>query len=333
MGKGYLSVGRRVYRNDSVLLLVRQNTALSNDPEEIIRHKVQEKLIEARSIEWSGPPFNPKIVASLMGIKCEPSEELVYSEDAELHPMEGGRLVIKYNSVKPKTRQNFSIAHETVHAFFPDFKEMIQERRRDKIGKFDPQDEVEFLCDLGASEILLPFPEFQKSVSEYGIGIDAFEYLRGLYEASREATAIRMMRATLFPCAVVFFDYGLSPNEKDKIEQEKKQLSLFDSLSETSTTNLQKLRVQFCISSDSFSEYVPMHKSVDEESPIYTVSVTNEPFKGNTTLDFGSRRKEFYIEAIPAPSTITKTFCQEVARVIAFLFMQPPSNQKKEMTM
>ena len=58
-----------------------------------------------------------------MGICCEESEELTHSDDAELHPAENGRMVIRYNPAKPKTRRNFSIAHEIAHTFFPGYQD------------------------------------------------------------------------------------------------------------------------------------------------------------------------------------------------------------------
>ena len=154
MEQRYVKVGRGIYSDPSVVRLVRLHSKISQDPEEIIRYLIRNELTDARNYGWSGPPFDPKDFASTIGIPCEKSDKLFHSEDAELqpNPTKEGRSIIKYNPNKPKTRQNFSIAHEIAHTFFPDYQH--QYKARHKIGKFDPNYEVEFLCDLGASEIV-----------------------------------------------------------------------------------------------------------------------------------------------------------------------------------
>lgn len=158
MRREYVKVGKQIYSHTSVLRLIELHRHISQNPKEIIRRLVRSQLGDARNSGWRGPPFDPRFVASVMGIRYEESRELTFSEDAELHPTQDERLVIRYNPDRPKTRQNFSIAHEISHTLFPGFEDQFKARH--KIGRFDSSREVEFLCDLGASEIILPTPEF-----------------------------------------------------------------------------------------------------------------------------------------------------------------------------
>ena len=160
MKKKYVKVGKRVYSNHAVVNLVELHGEVSQDPEEIIRHLARNEIADARNYGLSGPPFDPRILASIMGIQPEESKQLIRSEDAELQPIgkDNRNLIIKYNPDKPKTRQNFSIAHEIAHTLFPEYRD--QYKAHHKIGKFNPDSEVEFLCDLGASEIIMPAPKF-----------------------------------------------------------------------------------------------------------------------------------------------------------------------------
>ena len=192
----------------------------------IIRCLVRNELAEAKNSGWTGPPFNPRILASIMGIECEESKELTYSEDAELQPTKAKTLIIRYNPDRPRTRQNFSIAHEISHTLFPEYRNQYKPHR--KISKFDPDNEVEFLCDLGASEIILPAPEFDSAVSRMGISLKSLEELSKLYEASKEASAIRMVATNHYPCAMMVLDYSHKPTELSQIEQAKHQPNLFD---------------------------------------------------------------------------------------------------------
>ena len=224
----HLRVGKKYYSHPSVIQLVDRHSRISQDPEEVIRSLVQDKLDVARQskyFQWNGPPFNPEVLASTLGIRCEESVKLTHSEDAELHPAENGRMVIRYNPDKPKTRQNFSIAHEIVHTFFPGYQDKYHTRHQS--GKFDPENEVEFLCDLGAGEIVLPTPEFDLDVKNMGVSLKSLRKLSKLYEVSLEATAIRMITRDFYPCALIVLDYSHKPIEKDEIEASRYQQSLF----------------------------------------------------------------------------------------------------------
>lgn len=118
MTKKYIRVGKQIYSHSSVISLVELHQEISQDPQEIIQNLVKKKLAYAKNKGWNGPPYDPQILASILGILCEKTDKLLRSDDAELHPTKDGRLVIKYNPEKPKTRQNFSIAHEITHTFF-----------------------------------------------------------------------------------------------------------------------------------------------------------------------------------------------------------------------
>ena len=299
MKEKYIKVGKRIYSDPSVVHLVKLHREVSQDPEKIIRHLARHEIANARNHGWSGPPFAPQILASIMGIPCEKSEKLFRSEDAELHPIGEGRSAIKYNPNRPKTRQNFSIAHEIAHTFFPEYEDQYKTRHR--IGQFNPANEVEFLCDLGASEIIMPTPEFDLDVKSMGISLKTLEKLSKLYEASSEATAIRMITTNLGYSALMVLDYSHKPSELRQIENARDQLNLFSDCPWVPPP--MKLRVQYSVPAKNFSVYIPKHKSIEEFSPLYEVSVTRKPFQGNTTLNFTNPSLDTYVEAIALNGT------------------------------
>ena len=312
----YTKVGNRTYYHKSVLKLIERHHEISKDPQEIIRYLTREKLADLKTLNSNAPPFDPKLLASLLSIPCEESVNLFRSDDAELHPAENGRgYVIRYNPNKPKKRQNFSIAHEIAHTFFPEFH--YQYKTRHKIGKFDLDNEVEFLCDLGASEIIMPTPDFDLDVESRGISIKSLQELSKRYEASLEATAIRMIGTDVLPCALTVLDYSHKPSEKDEIERSKYQQSLFDDF--PLEPPLMKLRVQYSVRTNHFSAYIPRDKSVEELSPLHKVSVTQEPFQGNILLNFTNPVLDTYVEAIALPK---RKNSGHDSRVLVFVFQQ-----------
>ena len=310
-----IKVGNKYYSHKSVIRLIDRHSEISQDPEEIIRSLVQDKLNVARQsrhFQWNGPPFNPEVLASILGIPCEESVELTHSEDAELHPAENGRVIIRYNPDKPKTRQKFSIAHEIVHTFFPGYQDECHARHQS--GEFDSENEVEFLCDLGASEIVMPTPEFDSDVKSMGVSLKSLQKLSKLYEVSLEATAIRMITTDFYPCALIVLDYSHKPAEKDEIETSKYQQSLFRENPWESPP--MRLRVQYFVRGMHFSTYIPKHKSIEETSPLYEVSVTGKPFQGDTVLSLTKTQLNTYVEAMALPKTHNTDFD---SRVIAIL--------------
>ncbi len=299
MKRKFVKVGRHIYSHSSVVSLIERHHGISQDPREIMQHLIRIRIDAARNLGWDGPPYDPRFLASTMGINSEKSKKLILSEDAELHPTPDGKLVIRYNPDKPRTRQNFSIAHEIGHTFFPEYEDQFKARH--ELGRFDPDSEVEYLCDLGASEIVLPAPEFDIDVRRWGISLASLKKLSTRYEASREASAIRMIGTDICPCALMMLDYKHKPVELCQIEAAKYQLRLIDDGSQVAPPT--KLRVQFCIPSSRFSAFIPKHKSIDESSPLYEVSVTQEEFQGDICLDLKNQNLKFYAEAMPFPGT------------------------------
>lgn len=315
MKQRYFKVGKRVYSNPAVVDLVELHGEVSQDPEEIIRHLARNEIADARNYGLSGPPFDPRILASVMGIQHEESKQLIRSEDAELQPIakNNRNLIIKYNPDKPKTRQNFSIAHEIAHTLFPEYRD--QYKAHHKIGKFNPDSEVEFLCDLGASEIIMPAPEFNRDVEKMGISLKSLERLSKRYNASLEATAIRMITTNFDSCALMVLGYSHKPSELRQIKNAKNQPNLFSDCPWLPPP--MKLRVQYFVPSKYFFSFVPKHKSIEESSPLHEVSVTREPFEGNIILDFKNLTLDTYVEAVALPGTHNADLG---SRVLVFLF-------------
>jgi hypothetical protein len=260
---GYLRFGRRIWRHPSVLALI-ADEGRQDDPVAIIRKRARALVAEAREFGWSGPPFDPHVLASFRGIRLSP-DRLAPGHDAFIIPRDGRKLEIVFDIARPATRQNFSICHEISHTLFPDGYEMIRNRyeRRDK---FDPDQEVEHLCDVGAAEILLPEGEFRADVDRYGFGLASVVPLRERYAASREAVIRRMIQLDGARSAAIFLEYRLKPSERGA----ERQLTLLGDDYKPQP----KLRIAYAVVSDAFGVFLPRHKSVPETSCVYRAVLT-----------------------------------------------------------
>src|SRR5258708_17669516 len=103
-------------------------------------------------------------------------------------------------------RQRFTIFHEFGHTLFPDYCEFVTHHQASENQLTTEEKEFEYLCDVAAAEMLLPFEEFSYDLSQQSAAcFDAIHYLRRRYVASIDATTYRLVDfETRVPCAAVF---------------------------------------------------------------------------------------------------------------------------------
>jgi hypothetical protein len=260
-----LRIGKRIWRHPSVLGLV-EDHGHRDDPVAIIRERARELVAQAKSLGWSGPPFDPRIMASLRDIDFR-SYPLPPKQDAFIMPKGDNRLEIVFDPTRPLSRQNFSISHEISHTLFPDGYQMIRYRERDR-DRFDPDRELEYLCDVGAAEILLPADDFRDDLAVFGSTLHAVAALRERYQASREAVVRRMVQVGREQAAAVFLEYRLKPSERATM----RQLSLLG----MDDAPQPKLRIAYAVPSERFTVFLPPHKSIPDDSCVYRALETGE---------------------------------------------------------
>lgn len=172
----------------------------SASPTEAMRFAARRRLKKARAYGFAGPPFNPRILASLLGIKTR-SDTLPAGLDAVLAPEPDGRLTIVWNETAPEKRANFSVAHEIGHTLFPSCAVEVQYRNQRGLN-FEPDQFVERLCDIAAAELLMPLDDFKVDLASLGTTAAAVVALSERYLASQEAVALRMQALHSEPLAV-----------------------------------------------------------------------------------------------------------------------------------
>ena len=115
--------------------------------------------------------------------------------------LKDGAPTIKVRNGRPPTRSNFSIAHEISHTFFPGYHNTIQHRKPRKRNLLNANDQLEYLCDIGAAELLMPVDYFMKDVNQRRFGYHLVEDLGKQYDVSPEAVCIRMVQSDVRECA------------------------------------------------------------------------------------------------------------------------------------
>ncbi|GAB5451133.1 MAG: hypothetical protein Hals2KO_14610 [Halioglobus sp.] len=170
--------------------------AAGAEPVSAMEMKAKSVALHAMEQGWKGPPFDPIQLAEMLGIKVSATSEV---EDARTISDGKRGLHIQYNPNRPRGRIRFSIAHELAHSFFPDCHEQVRYRQKTEPGTDEWQ--LEALCNIGASELVMPIgsnPEF----NDDNISIQQVLTLRKEFDVSTEALLIRLSKLTEKPLAV-----------------------------------------------------------------------------------------------------------------------------------
>jgi len=165
--------------------------------------------------------------------------------------------------------------------------------RFERREQFDPDREVEQLCDIGAAEILMPQEEFRDDVAKYGFSLTAVGPLRERYEASREAVIRRMVQLDQGLSAAVFLEHRLKPSELALASQM--------SLNGLLTAPEPKLRIAYTATSPSFRVFLPADKSVPDTSCAYEAATTDNVAQGFEAWEI-SGLPPCRVEAMAMPS-------------------------------
>jgi|HubBroStandDraft_2_1064218.scaffolds.fasta_scaffold08624_5 O-acetyl-ADP-ribose deacetylase (regulator of RNase III) len=183
-----------VWTHPSVLSLA---ALMGIDPINAISARARETVFRAIQSGWSGPPYDPFALAEFLKVAVEPRQDVI---DARTLPAGGGKFRIEFNPNRSAARINFSVAHEIAHTLFPDCADAI--RNRFTHAEMRPNDwQLEVLCNVGASEILMPVGSFQFDET-CSLSIDAVIAMQRQFSVSSEAVLLRIAKLTGKQCLV-----------------------------------------------------------------------------------------------------------------------------------
>ncbi|MBW1982880.1 MAG: ImmA/IrrE family metallo-endopeptidase [Deltaproteobacteria bacterium] len=221
-------------------------------PEEIIRRRAAELVAYGRQFSWGGPPYDPRVLASILGIRVR-KQNLAAGTDGVLRVDHRGQLEILINRRLWKTRENFTICHEIAHTLFPDCFEIVRLRQRqDRVEPYHW--ELESLCNLAAAELLMPMDCFARDVVYYGYSLETAAALQRQYGASFEAVVRRLIATELEICCAVFLRYMAKPSEEKP------------GPGRSNNHSQKKLRVAYAVPSMDFHYFMPRFKSAPSHS-------------------------------------------------------------------
>lgn len=161
-------------------------------------NKIKERLDEyiyhlLETTRQYKPPYNPDLLFEDRKILKKIETQLPSNRSGILIPTLGG-FIMKIKSDEHKYRRRFSIAHEIGHTFFYDITQNIPIIRFNKSkSRYWVQEDY---ANQIAGTMLLPEPSLKKVIidNKKPPSLDAFEYLRKLYQVSYDVLHRRIVR-------------------------------------------------------------------------------------------------------------------------------------------
>lgn len=271
-----------------------------DDPFDAVRKKAREVVATFHTFFGDAPPFNVTGIASMRGLHWS-DDDPRFSLDSEIAPEADGRVVLRVNRDRPATRQRFSICHEVGHTLFPEYELAVRCRKGSERTFADPDDLLETLCDVAASELMFPLPWFEASINSIKLSAQNISDLASKYIGSPEATVRRLVELHADPLAAVFFSWKLKPTELRAVRLNRNVRPLFSDVPLGQPSPM--LRVDYAIINDGFasrfSDHIPKDKSVPCDGPIYSASVSRSPQDGEMELDLGTLHRRFSVHVLP----------------------------------
>jgi hypothetical protein len=274
-----------------------------DEPEDLIAALCSDLLQES----GAAVPVNLEMLASFRNARVIATAH----EQSETIAWTGSSWTIHIKIDDTPGRQRFSCAHAIVHTFFMEAERFNQSPvDSEQISDWSAQEEQ--LCDLGAAELLLPRLQFLQHCPLQPTMDDALA-LAESFEASVEATALRIAMLCEGPAAMVVLEPRLKPSEVRAIERRQREPTLPGMPRPIVPTPA--LRVNKTMAKG--LPFIPKHKSVDLSSPFGALLERESiDYVGTTGLIPGQLR----VSARRLPVLYGE---RTVNRVVALLFGLP----------
>jgi len=170
-------------------------------------HELVKQLTSAT--QRTDPPFNAREYARLVGIKGVVEADLGEVGAALLRYSDGH--VVEVNRNHHPVRQNFSIGHEVGHIILDELN--LTRVEDTDFRTFSPQTHsrarsrtLEHLCDVAASELIMPEAVFKRYLSASAVSIQSVGRLATAFGVSFQAAAIRITEVSEEACLAILWN-------------------------------------------------------------------------------------------------------------------------------
>jgi hypothetical protein len=259
------------------------------DPELAMAQVVGELLSEAGT---AAPPVPLDLLASLRGVVA--IDEVDMANAGALLPLPGSAFRIQVRAADPPGRRRFTIGHEIAHLLIPAYRDSPVTKVDGVTGEFGADDEEEYLCDLGASDLLLPESLFREECAARRPSLDGLFDVAELFGSSLESAAIRADHLLVWPCVPVVWEWSMKPSQQPPVGQ----AVLLDL--DRDVPAEKEFRVKFPAGRMA-GTYFPRHRHVPRDSAMIVACMEMGQHQGLTVIPVGHGLAERHVEARLVP--------------------------------
>ncbi len=156
------------------------------------------------------PPIDPAVVASYLDVSRIEETEL---DVAGCLICDGRDITIKVRASDGEARRRFTIFHECVHTFFRGFELEPRYRCAPSTTPRNGND-LEAMCDQGASSLLLPEEFVKTDLVNADFGIRTLMDVAQTYQASLEASGHRIVDLAPYSTMFVVLEENIKPSQR-----------------------------------------------------------------------------------------------------------------------
>ncbi len=231
--------------------------------------------------------------------------ELSVIEDALPSGIEGmcvEKTIFINSRTRNEERKRFTQFHEVTHFLLEKDEDLIPELRKCTHSKTDGyKRHLEYLCNIGAAEFLMPSKEFARLYEEKGFNVQLILFAADYFKSSTIAATIQLAQVAPNKCIAVVCENGLIPN--DTISS---QNSLFTTKNQP--YNKPKLYVIYSASSPAADRWLAKYTIFSDDHLINQAFLRAETLEGESEIPFPGWTEFCPCEALPYKNRVYALF-------------------------
>lgn len=232
----------------------------------------------------------PLELASAIGVRLEYGE--LGDKDGAYDPE---RNMIFLSKRASPERQRFTMAHEVTHFLILADDDFLSDLHDAYEGE-ELEQNIEVLCNIGASEILIPRAELERLLVRYGASARALAKIIGQFGVSKPAACVALVEAMQEAAIVAVC------RAKGKTQTRRDMLHGGESPARS-------LEVSFAAKTEAAKYSLSNGSQIPSDHPLYTALETGLPLEEKSYVPFKSGKKmPALMDAHPVGSTVLVVF-------------------------
>ena len=205
--------------------------------------------------------------------------------------------------IRNEERKRFTQFHEITHCLLEENEDLISELDEYTYGQGDkPHPQIEYLCNIGAAEFLMPSKEFAKLYEERGFNVQLILLAADYFKSSTIAATIQLAQVAPNKCIAVVCENGLIPNDAAL-----SQASFFST--EHRYRNKPRLYVSYAASSPAASDrWLAKYTVIPDDHLINQAFWQAEMLEAESYIPFPNWQEPCFCEALPHENRVYVLF-------------------------